>query len=74
MESQNDLCWQDLKDHPVPHPAPGQGQLPLELVVPSPIQPNLEHFRGIFPALLSTGTQGRKQTALLWQFHSFFFF
>ena len=42
------MCWvgRDLKDLPVPLPCHGQGHLPLDQVVQSPIQPGLEHCQG----------------------------
>ncbi|KAK4821804.1 hypothetical protein QYF61_003833 [Mycteria americana] len=42
------MIWvaKDLKDHLVPTPCHGQGQLPLDQVAQSPMQPGLEHFQG----------------------------
>ena len=42
------MVWvgKDLKDHLVPIPCPGQGHLPLDQVVPNPVQRGLEHFQG----------------------------
>ncbi|KAJ7417966.1 hypothetical protein WISP_61759 [Willisornis vidua] len=42
------VVWirRDLKDHPVPTPlCHGQGQLPLDQVPQSPVQPGFEHFQ-----------------------------
>jgi len=34
------------RNHPDPTPCHGQGQLPLDQVIESPVQPGLGHFQG----------------------------
>lgn len=45
IESQNGLVGRDLKAHPVPPPAQGQGHLPLSRGAPGPVRPGFGHFQ-----------------------------
>jgi len=46
IESQSDVGWGDLIDHPIPTPCRGQGPLLPDQGTRSPVQPGLEHCQG----------------------------
>lgn len=63
MESQDGFSWKESKDHLIPAPCCGQGQLSPDQVAPNPAHPGLGHCCAQHPKRL----KGRKSPNPSWE-------